>query len=860
MPSTVATWGGLDIQLVSEEAVAAIEAAKSFLEILNEALSIALGVGEIAKTFVTSNLNLARALVREILDQLRSLIQDLFSLGVYANLGDLRLLRQGTAGLKGGYRAYERRMLQRLNDRSDPNRPDYTNSATVLALFFYIGVDISFIDDLIDTSRFGPLRQLLRSFATLLGLSFDGNDLSLPVAVNLRAEYTSPDASTAQDFTLALSSLLGRTRIQIVWNTAPAPNGNSQDAQPTVPPCGFIVEVSCYPQGFTAAWIGPAPSGTGIGNTPSPTGGGNTQAFTTGQYQTSTTGQPLVIFGGEDAILIEPPVQWPPGFTPGTNLDSGSHPLYFYRDARTPEVIRKAFGKGPQEIENGQDVTPYYNQKRFFVTKAEAIAQGILNGNYSITLKETDLPWYCPIVNGEFDPSLKELPRSVYVRVIPVSNRVDENNFRSAQWKPQPWTGSDQTIVNLNPVVISGDPEPLGASDLGTPSEVVEIAIPNAQQNLYAQALQTALAIVTLSRSDLDTPDPVSGGQNPPPDRTYQPTGLESVATEISQKLLIPTPENYYNQRPSTESPNGFVSDLYPRISAAADAYIRTQGVLSQDLLDSLQPTLEDLVNWKWSDSPTSVASGNPALRYTILQSLLSTNVNTPLSRNRNTTRLYYSNPSGTPAAVLEEIRAKWLEGTFGITYHPTSLDSSPVIGPSRGAQPQYWFVRDLIPDEIYTKAATVLALTSSQTASTAGGTWVSKRLFAPRAPTGAVLTVLNKVDGFFNTLFAGGEDVSDGITRVIDFLEQRVREIQELIRRIETLLDIPYQISFPSAKVLVLITNGTSGIVSGLVSAREKPQEGPKAYAGGLVFVAGSAPSILIDIVAREIQSASGG
>lgn len=852
MPSTVATWGGLEIELVSEEVVAAIDAAKDFLEILNEALSVALEVGEIVKTFVTSNLNLSRALLREIINQLRNLIQDIFGLVVYANLGDIQLLRdRGTASLKGGYPAFERRMLSRLNDLSDPNRPDYTNSSTVLALFFYVGVDVSFVNDLLDTSRFAPIRQLLRSFASLFGIAFGGNN-SLPVAVNLRAEYATPDASTAQDFTLALSSLLGRTRIQIVWNSAPAPNGNTQDPQPTIPPCGFIVEVSCYPQGFTAAWIAPAPSGTGRNDN---------QAFTTGQYQTADTGQPLVIFGGEDAIVLGEDVQWPPGFTPGANLDSGSHPLYFYRDARTPEVIRKAFGKGPEEIENGRDVTPYYNQKRFFVTRAQAVAQGVLGGNYSITLTETDLPWYCPIINGVMDPSMKELPRSVYVRVIPVSNRVDENNFRLARWKPRAWTSSDQTPVNIDPLTISGDPQPLGNNDLGTPSQVIEVAVPSQGMNLYARALQTAIAIVTLSRSDLTEPDPVTEGTAPPSDSTYQPHGLEAISTEVTGKLLIPSPEKYYCMRSTTESPQGFVSDLYPRIVSVADDYLRSQGALSQDILDALQPTLEALVNWKWSDSPTPLAQNNPALQYTILQSLLSTNVNTPLSRNSYCTRNYYSDRNGTPPLVLAELAEKWAGGTFGTTYYPSSKESSPVIGPSRGAQPHYWYVRDLIPREIYAKAATVLSLTSSRTASGgAGGSWLSQRVFTPRAPTGVALTALNKVEGFFNTVVAGAEDVSDGITRLIDFLENRVREIQELIRRIETLLDIPFQLSFPTAKVLLLITNGTSGIVSGLVSSEEKPQEGPNAYAGGLVLVAGSAPSILIDILAKGIRSASGG
>lgn len=849
MANTVATWGGLEIQLVSEDVVAAIDSIKGFLEVSNQALSIALEVGEIAKTFVTSNLNLARALANELLTLLRNLIRDLFGLGIYANFNDLELLRRGTANLKGGYPAWERRMLAQLNNRNDPNRPDFTQSSTVLALFFYVGVDISFIDDLIDTSRFARIGELLRSFAALFGISVGSNN-TLPVALNLRAEYATPENTTSQDFIIALSSFLGRSRIRVVWNSAPAPGG-SQDTTPTVPASGFIVEVSCYPNGFTAGWIAPTTSGTGIGE------GGN-QAYTTGQYQAGNTGQPLVIFGGDDAIFIDSDVQWPNTFTPGTNLNPGYHPLYFYRDAVTPEVIRKAFAKGPEEIENGRDVTRYYNQKRFFVTKAQAVAQGLLEGNYSITLTENDLPLYCPIVNGVLDTSLAEVPRAVYVRVIPVSSRVDENNFRLARWKPRAWTSSDQTLVNINPITLS-DGSQLGNNDLGTPSEVIEVPVPRNQQNLYALAIQTAIAITTLSRSDLKAPDPVAANQPPAEDASYGTTGLEALATEINQRLGISNPENYYGQRSTTQSPQGFVADLYPRIVAEADRYLNTQGQLPQAVLDDLEPIFERLVNWKWSDTLTSIASGNPSLRYTVLDSLRYTNTSTPLSRNRYTTRRYYSDHNGTPLTVLVDLQAKWREGTFGTTYHPSSVDSSPVIGPSNGASPQYWYARELIPDEIYLAARAVLGLTSSQAAQPSGA-WKSKQVFAPRAATGTALTVLNKAEGFVNTVFAGLQDVSDGITRVIDFLEQRVREIQELIKRIENLLDIPYQLSFPSAKVLVLITNGTSGIITGLLSAQEKPQEGPNGYAGGGILVAGSAPSVLVNLLTAGLQSSTGG
>ena len=123
---------------------------------------------------------------------------------------------------------------------------------------------------------------------------------------------------------------------------------------------------------------------------------------------------------------------------------------------------------------------------------------------------------------------------------------------------------------------------------------------------------------------------------------------------------------------------------------------------------------------------------------------------------------------------------------------------------------------------------------------------WVSDALLAlcARFALGAIffLSGRTKVEGFLNTALAGLQDVADGILRVIAFLEQRVREIQELIKRIETYLDIPFQISFPSAKVLLLITNGTAGVITGLTGATDKPTSASKVSAKAL-YVVGACP-----------------
>jgi hypothetical protein len=846
MPDTVASWGGLEIQIVSQEVVDAVQAVKSFLELVNSALEIALAVGEVVKTFVTSNLNLARALANQLIAALRNLIRDLFSLGLYINLGDNDLVKRGVSNLRGGYPAYERRMLTRLNDRNDPNRPNFTESSTVLALFYYVGVDVSFTEDgLFDTRKFAPLMQFLRAFGSLFGFSVGGPNAGLPVATNLRVEYGSPTNTSTRDFSTALSSLMGRSTIEVQWGVAPAPGGSNQDPNPTIPPCGFLVEVSTYPTGFQVGWIAPTTSGTGG---PNGTGSDGAQSYTTGQYQTADTGRPLVVFGGDDALHLTSDLQWPSGFTTGSTLPPGSHPAFFFRDASNPEVIRKAFGKSG---------TTYYNQRSFFVGSDSTLLQLISGGNYSLNLNIDDLPMYCPIVNGEMDTANAVRPTAVYVRVTPVTNNVTATNFNvtATKWTPLARTSDDSTLVHVGGDGV-GTP---GDADFGTPSSVLEVTIPSEDQDLYGRALQTAIAILVMSRSDLSPPDPATANEPVPSDSTYTAHGLESVATEVFQWMGISNPEEYFSTR--GYSPQSFAQDLYPRIVAQADRFLASQGTLPPAVLTSLNDTMHALVEWKWSDSTVSGASGNSALRKTILESLGETEDVSlmVISRNRYGTRDYWS--TTTPSNVLGPLSSKWRSGTFGIYYNSTSKDSSPVVGPSNGAQPGYWYARDLIPQEIYGHARRVLAITSDQsTQRTTQGSWKTVRVFSARAPTGTMLGVLTKVEGFLNTALSGMQSVADGILRVIAFLEQRVREIQELLKRIQTYLDIPFQISFPSAKVLLLVTNGTAGVVSGLTGATNKPTEGRSGYAGGGVIVAGSAPAILVELLASGLSSATNG
>lgn len=448
--NTVASWGGLEIQLVSEDVVNVINTVKGALELVNEFLSIGLQIAEVAKTFVTSNLDLARAAIKELIALLRGLIQDLLNVGLFANFADLETLKRNKAGLKGGYDGWERRMITRLNDRNDPNRPNFSESTTVIAMFVYVGVpDYKlFVGQYFNKKYFDPIIQSINAFKALFGYATGGSNDGLPIAVNLHTEYASPTGTTSQDVSLVASSFAGNSRVKVVWNSAPAPGGSDQDPNPQPPSSGYIVEVSCYPHGFQAGWIAPSTAGTGSSV---PGAGTSDQAYTTGQYMTATTGRTLTIFGGEDSINLLPEVAWPDGYVPGHGtLPAGHTPLYFYTDPSAPDPIIKAFGKSADGT--------YYNQRSFYVPQLSVFTQMLSGANYTFELKKEELPKFCPIENGRIDTGHAEGPQTVYVRVIPVTSRITEENFNQARWTPRPRHDDSASLVSI--VCPSGNAEP----------------------------------------------------------------------------------------------------------------------------------------------------------------------------------------------------------------------------------------------------------------------------------------------------------------------------------------------------------------------------------------------------------------
>lgn len=871
--ATNGAWGGLQVRVSVPEIQQVVNSVNAVFDVIITALDIALTVLNIIKSFVSSILNPVRAIIQQLIQALQNVILDFRKAGIYAN-GDWYLLGDTTRDqLLGGYQGYQSRMITRLTDRRDLNRPTFTPSTSVVALFLYVGVNVSFVNNLADTSRFNLINQLIAGFAQFLGFSIQASPL--PIPAGLRSQYAggttrlppggSPPSAVAT-FRSTVSRLMGRTSTILQWSLAPSPGSGPTLASPVVPPDGFLIEVSVFPQGLYAGYLAPTPGSTGGPDGVPPEGTTDTpSSYTTGLYQEADTGRPLQIFGGNDSVLLSAEVDWTRSFDASGNLNPGARPAFFLTSLDSTQPIHSnVFGPDP----GGSDATRVFNQRTFYVSHEEVIAQSLVGGTYSYELTADDLPWQTPILeDGTPDFAHAVKATTVYVRILSVSDKVKgKDKFK---WNVIPFDTAQSAQILPAPIGTTT----LGVADRSYPSTVLPVTFPPPQGDLYIQALNTALAVMVLSRSDLILPSetldptlverfeqtvtiPVTE-EEVPRRSTFVATNLESFAQNLLP--IFGTPRDYFS---APANPMSFGNDLRTKVGVLADTIIETQGNLPTSLLTTQATLFNRLATWTWSQTDVEGASGNASFNVTILQSLKGIDeegarLDMYVAKNTNCLSGFETAPADSAAlATRLGVIPSYVQlpNGFGwaIAEIPNSREESPVI--VNGSQTQAYYARKLFTSQVYEDAARVLGLAVHE--STAAGGWIAFRPFASVGNLSGLQDVAAVIQNFLESVAAGIQGGEDLILNFISMLEQRVREIQEIIRRIRSYLAIPLSIEIPDALGLFLVANGTDGVISGLTSSTNQPTDGAQVHAGGLVILAGGVPALITDLISLLVNS----
>jgi hypothetical protein len=759
---------------------------------------------EVIKVFALGLNNPLTLIVRALIDQIKGLQQDLQRAGVYIH-GDWYDLKYPFDNLAGGFQTYESRMVRRLTDPNDPERPIISPATTVAALFLYVEVDPTAVATLV---------RLLLQFVSLFGQ--ERKDPTFPNVINTRVGYGWENLTLV---TLPLTTAINPVNINrngvpsvanITWQvTTTGPFSGIRKFAPPVH--GFLVEVSVYENGLIPVYSTPISSNTNISGTPF-------QQF--GRY-VDVDGNPITLFGGADQIKLSGV-----GYNNAVTAD-GVEP-----GSRLAYLVRNLSDSNPSPMELLTNSSVPLLQRTFFV-RSRAVRALYLNQKFSFQLKAEDLPYELDFETNS-DGTVSIVPgsarraKNVYVRIRAVDKSVTSELDFKYEFTP---------VVTTN---ITFSTKALG-SDVGDPSPVFPVVFPAEEDTSYLRRIQTAFYVLALSRPDLDP-------------EVYGTTGLESYSRSLLPVMTGIAPGLFYRRSGTTE---GFRKDLDARARGGLTTVASYLGNLPEEYKARVVDSTEILDTWKWSDGDSRLPNKTIAESVEVFTDV------SGVSRNINSLAdLGKSSNAAMNASVQNNLRIRnaidigtvFVEGGLREKM-PVIVKATPPGSPSTQLQ-LTGFVRDarsVIPSEVYSAANQALLAASAPLATSPGG-WIQLKLFTQGIPV--LNEVLDEIINFLEELDQGLKGTIDAIIDYIDFLVARVRELTELIIRIDSYLNFLLNFQIPQCDALFFVAPGTAGVVDGLVSAEDKPLPNPNAYGGGVVAVASGLPTFIIDI----IRSVTGG
>lgn len=501
-------------------------------QVLITFLDIAITALQLIKAFAFAFLDPIKAIVQAIIDLINGLLRDFSQLGIYIT-HDLSLLQEGWPfkALRGGYSEYERRMIARLTDRKDPTRPDLSADTPVFAGFFYQSVDVSAIQQLI-----AFIRQLLAMFNLK-----QGAESSLPTPVIDRVDYGS--ASTGLFGGLSNLTEFGAepNKARVTWRV-PDPSRGGLGNPISTGPDGFVVTVSTVPEPLSLHFDRPGKD-SGSGRTAR--GSGDTQQRREQGPLRDDSGKPVMLYGGAEMLSFDQSeLGWNNSISGGAVKPGTARVFGKLRDGDSAATGIIPLGDMKGVVEG---VDTYYWQRTFYVPYEDAVLQ-FATKEYSYVLDLDEMPHHAEVTMGDDGKAtVKDLgkPATYYVRVSSTSKKVAEFKYV--------WDIGATGLVNANN---SPDPWKVGVAKGFSPTSLSSwsvkeaITFPTANTAAFLDAIQTALAVMVLSRSDLPTIDELA-----------ETKGAQLVEDAKEGKVLV---KDVALLRTGLEPYNKLIFDLFP--------------------------------------------------------------------------------------------------------------------------------------------------------------------------------------------------------------------------------------------------------------------------------------------------------
>lgn len=844
------------------------EAINAFFNFLIQILNILVAVLEILKIFATGLLDPVIAIINAIRAIIEAILNDLRQAGLYIH-GDFYALEgPDFQALRGGYLGFEGRMVARLQDTSDPNRPDISQNSTVIAVFLFAQTDIRGVNRII---------QLLKAILGLFNRQYPVPRLQ-PRPTNLQATY-GYDGATIFSFNKGFFKAFTPRRsvddninnpynaVNLTWQMSPLQN--TFPDTPIFPPAGFLVEFSTVRPQLQLVCERPIP-GTleemELQNQP---------AKREVVDVLDTEGVPIGLTGGADQISVDSGLEW---------NDAVSFTGETKADAVRVYAVKNISDQAPVQLSDLQEGSKHYIQKTFYVPFTQNLF--FPGKGYGATFVFDDMPY---AADWELQANKKvrrinddRQPEKFFVRVRAVTNEIKSDTdfqFQLTQGSLRdtegPKVGTTSPTIEVN--------------DRGPSSDILEILFPDASTELYLRAVAEAMAVLVLSRSDLPVllgesgalpaifdPDnedlgvtrdgliePYWGSYQ---DRARLNTGLEDLAKFMMVQLVGRRQVKKYFDQADADVPkfrkklfvncinltNRLFTKNTPPLAARQLAVERAEDLLNFRIFYSLTGTIisttdpdqnlegGSLLELLQDDDPLRGISPNP------------TSLMIPDGRASDLLQIQLDDLGELPRAphFFFARSSPSLGGGIGIG----SADASPCVYIRRGnIMRDIAFIRNLIPDSVYEGAQFVLQTAVGPQMRPQERGWIAIRLFPQGIPS---------IDRFFDLIIAllrsiqaAIESIAETIVRYIEFLQSRIRELQAFLNRINALIQqlLRFFFSIQPAVGLVLVAPGTDGVTSGLLGSQNKPIQpaNPEAdaYGGGIILLAGGIPNVALDI-----------
>lgn len=841
----------------------------SIIDFLLTIMDFTLAALEVIKAFAIGYIDPINAIIDAIIAEVEQVLEDLRKAGIYVT-GDWYLVQPPFDDLRGGFAAYQSRMVARFTDTADTTRPDLSDQTPVFAMFLYASADFSSIATLI---------QFLRQMVGLLNFNLR-SDKTLQTPVDLKAQYSSVDGFTgifenlAETFLQAggavrTQTLAGGTEVltlssftpmalvpdvaKLSWKLGGMPKGRT--IFPTPPPGGFLVEVSTQKEGLKVYYDRPIPNAVKADGS---------QDREMGEVLTPE-GAPMVLHGGIDQVELD-------GI--GYNFSMGGRgkvkdgaPRVFALRSKA-DSVPIPLEELAARAEHGQLL-----QKTFFVSMTEVfgVLVSLLDSEYfqkvtyRTNLRHGDMP-----LSAEFEilddgtvsvvPGSVKLPQTFYARVSTVSPNISRKaDFRyrirdatadvpgqplKAQYSTFTATPSGGTFSPTGETII----KQASRGDRSEPSQPLVLTFPSDSSKVYLQQLTAALVVLVLSRADLE----VGAGETYEFGKAQTATGLESFASLIPEILLSSNPDDFFDVADEdTESSDilRFRQSILSGCSRVAANLYKQMGA-QPGVEARLSAAAESLLTFKWSEAANLDGNAIP-YEQTILESLGAAETVPGLARNpecagQKVRRGVMMRSVGKTVTVKSREPGFYQDVLGGFTFGSADRSPSLTVGAKDGTVHIY-FLRNIIPAEVYSAAAQVLGFASAPALRPeADGDWLSLRFDQILPGLGDLVEmILNWV----KSLKEGSLGIVDALLGYIDFLESRILEMQSLLRRLDAIVSSVITIQLPPLASLFLLGNGTEDVLSKFLAAEGPPQDSAAAYGGGVVLLAAGSPQFLNDL-----------